>query len=267
MNEQEEYTMKLGYWGFSEAHSNGVYELMDHLGLRADPTVRLFEYSVNPRLEPLLRPLAKVGFITIPLKEFLLDRKFRGQYAARENVIFVRKGDIFAECHEYGHVFVDGKNPSLVSNYIRGHRRRQVGEIDDCVALYALDEGMSQWMAIQVGLKTKALVRVSEAIEERNKLRVGSKDEVIRRIMQLKTAIDTYVQDRVVRRGASPLLIQRKYEELLTDNLKLAMSLGYIYVDSRATKLLQSDLSIEEALSLIITQPPTLIQLEEEIIK
>lgn len=275
MSEYEYTPIKNKFWGFTEVPTTCDEELKEHLGVLIDPRIRIFQYNGDPRFKRLLSFLLSKLDHSNPLTGFLEDPKERGRYIYHESAVFVKPNDPFALCHELGHVLIHSKNPDLIDDYAGGflHPRK----IDDSIAGFALDEGMAQWIAINVGLKTMKYSRVTEAMKESNKLVADPNNQtnllydstiLKRNIEDVKQAHIVYRNNPVVRNNSVPESVCNIYQETLDTIYKKIMSLGYVHTASMMGKLslYQPRLTISEKLSQIIKNPPTFKELKEEVL-
>lgn len=261
------------YKGFTRVESNNPRQMWELLGIRIDPSLRIFEYEGTPRFRRLSLFWSNlVG--SEPRNPFLGDPELRGRFDNRSNSVFVLPNDPFAECHELGHAFVQSTNPNLVESYENGFRDLRL--IHDNIALYSLDEGVAQFIAIQSGLRSDKLARVGEAIYENNKLtsedQVGEADLLYQpEVLKVKVAkIEGIISNLSGISGIweGSVFSQRLYLEMLHTIYREAMSLGYVYTVSQLERLSSehSNATTAEKLSLTINNPPDFAQLEQEVL-
>lgn len=249
---------KKKYWGFTEIKSPVIGEMRDFTDFLGFYGIRIFQYNEDLKYQKLLRFILPEINRSHPLIEFLNNPLQRGIYKDEQRALFVKQNDPFAVCHELGHVFVHAKNPKLLEKYASGFEHPR--KIEDYVALCALDEGASQWVAIEVGLRSGESSRIDVAIEEKSRLAVDLQEI----IASIKQATIDYQKLPHIGANFVPEYIQQTYVGMLVALDRPIISLGYHYTASCMEKL-SSGLSIADKLSLIIKNPPTFAELEQEV--
>lgn len=259
--------------GFTQISGTGIKEVRECLGVRVDPGIRIYQYNREPRFPMLSIALSKIMGCE-PLMRFQADPKLRAKYDHKQRAVFVRAGDPFAECHEVGHAFTHQEKPGLPVRYTESYR--DLRKVPDMIALYALDEGIAQWVAIQSGLKNRDPHRAAEAVRESNKLVASPSDSSVLlydpailngRIEQVVQVTAAYCGDLAVQRGFMIEYIKNSYLSTLDTLYKAALALGYVYTASRFEQLSIQwpEMTTPEKLSRIIGDPPKFAQLIHEV--
>ncbi|MCL5409550.1 MAG: hypothetical protein M1607_01670 [Patescibacteria group bacterium] len=214
-----------------EVASLAARELRKYLGLRVKPVLRKIDVKSDSR----------------------------GEYDSDRNVMTVNGNDPFAELHEITHSLTHHINPDLWSEIATFRLSKPM---IDKIALFALYEGIAQWVAITVGLATQDPSRMEEASRERDKLLpVDSSLGTIRKVAQ------EFTDSLWLSRGMSFQDFQAGYVFALERVYNEAMSLGYVYADSRFSELTsqQPRLTVSRKFTLVIQDPPVFTRLVEEV--
>ena len=249
--------------GFTQKPSQGAKEFQEHLGISTDPLLRTYYLNREPKFPQLHSLATLITRKQTPYDEFVADKKHRAHFNAKENALFVRENDRFAELYELGHVFIHGTNPGLGHDIAAGFKSEH--GIETNIAAYILDEGMAQWIAITLGLKSQDPRRVAEAIKEHNKLVSRTQNsqavydpEEVRRKVDFVSARTKAVGEEIIESiNASTHVRKSTYDRLLRTIDRDAISIGYVFTASWVSKLLeQPEHSVRSALLEILKNPP-----------
>ncbi len=243
--------------GFVEIESEAPDEIRQHLGVHIDVfDIKTYEFQWNnSRVQGGL--LAFALFVNSPARFFLADARLDGRYDHTGRAVYVRAKSPFIEAHEFTHAFVASQNPNLMYQYTRP---RSTGlEIQDKAALYAIDEGLAQWVAIHLGFNSEDSQRLDEANFEQDKL-------VYEPLPRIKDALMEYQNDPRIKCGQASEFITDAHLEFLNKTYFAAMSLGFYFVSARLSRMnLTQPAQIGHALTSLIKNPPSFKELEKEL--
>lgn len=217
----------------------------------SDAIAKAIQY--NPRII-----LSSLLFDTPHLSDFASDHKLRGIASQSHNAIFVRDAnDLLVERHELGHLFQHPINPKI--------NKIDLEDPQKSVAHQATSEGLSDWLAIYLGLRSNSKTQIEQALEYQFRRCTGKNSDNkaesnSSNFSKSINLLEQFTENNNILILINPLFKREEYDRLISELGPAMYSAGLCHVSARMASLTDKGTSIKEAFTLIAASPPDSIQ-------